>query len=150
MDSELKLTSHFDNLMSIWSIVQKNQNLIPIAEWLVNECIKQADSKEPGFNYKTWWKTIGGLEDLESKFMYLSVCHDYLDHQKWHLKVFDIPLIMVLSELAGALTGDQPDREISEYELKRAKVFKKYPDLRGLLDQTFKFDSKWKAWKVEL
>lgn len=128
------MTSDFDNLMTIWRESKDNPKFKPIADWLADVCVSEADQKRAGWNFETWkkseWsKTVLAVHGEEAlKWEYLNDCHDKLDHGEFHLRVF-LPdtqcLIRVIYDLFRG-------RDCSFYDLKR-NVKRHLPKLLELL-----------------
>lgn len=150
------MTSHFDNLGSLHYLSMKDKatydKVRPLLDWLTSECITQADSKEPDrWTYAIWIafhnsrrknanETVEARKNdplimvdpnnLENRFEFLNDCHDRLDHGKWHLKVFDADLAMLISHLQGMLCEG---REAFGWQRDWKYVRKAYPQIEDLM-----------------
>ena len=152
------MTSDFDDLGHIWRCVQEDKRLWNLADWLANQCVKEADTRIPEkWTFQKWLDRGDGMnrrlygEGIEGKFEYLSDCHDVLDHDGgFHLRVFEQETALLIHEISDMIGKNPqfPDREIWDSRLKKA--FKKFPDLKALMEQSgFVYDPKWKAWKFQ-
>lgn len=59
------MTSEFDSLYEIFEKAETNANAVPLAEWLANICIPQADEKYGGkFSFKEY---VDGSDDWDKE-----------------------------------------------------------------------------------
>lgn len=128
------MTSDFDNLMGIWQMSKDDPRFKPIAEWLADICVAEADTKKEGWNFDAWkkreWaKTVLAVHGEESlKWNYLNDCHDVLDHREFHLKVFKPDTQWLIRIVYDLFIG----RDTSFHDLKR-NVKRHMPKLLELL-----------------
>jgi hypothetical protein len=128
------MTSDFDNLMGIWEMSKENIKFKPIAEWLADLCISEADTKKEGWNFDTWMKsswaeTVKAVHGEDAlKWNYLNDCHDALDHKEFHLKVFKPDTQTLIRIVYNLFKG----HDTSFYDLKR-NVKRHLPKLLELL-----------------
>jgi len=128
------MTSDFDDLMCIWEKSKEDQRFKPIAEWLADICVSEANTRKEGWNFETWknspWgKTVLSNYGEESlKWYFLNDCHDVLDHTQWHLKVFEPDTQRLIKVVYDLFRG----REESKPELKRS-IKRHFPKLLELV-----------------
>jgi hypothetical protein len=128
------MTSDFDNLMFIWEKSKENPKLKPIAEWLADICVSEANTRKEGWDFETWKASSRGRSELSIygeeglKWCFLNDCHDVLDHTQWHLKVFKPDTRLLIVAVYDLFRG----REVSKQELKRS-IKRHFPKLLELL-----------------
>jgi hypothetical protein len=131
------MTSDFDNLMYIWKKSEEEQRFKPIAEWLADICVAEANTRKEGWNFETWKNSpygkmvlnIYGEEAL--KWHFLSECHSVLDHtEEWHLEVFEPDTRFLIDAVYNLFRG----REVSKQLLKR-NAKRHYSKLMELLQK---------------
>src|SRR5271157_5659588 len=99
--------------MAIHKYGQQDARLKPIAEWLADICVQEADTKKKGWNFETWkgsgWaKTVLAVHgEEELKWSYLNECHDVLDHAQWHLRVFKPDTQYLIREVYELFIGQE-------------------------------------------
>ena len=165
------MTSHFDHLNSICYEVhnydpeKRKPEFEGVALWLAEICRKQADDKEPKWNFEVWKTTHMGklytkTEGKWAVFNYLNDCHDILDHRNWHLRVFD-PATACLIRIVDSIIEGKDEYGIADF-----KLLKRFPELKEHLEKVgftyvkekyrrFRFEkprenpkSKWDAMQV--
>jgi hypothetical protein len=107
------LTGEFDMLAAtIHDISQRDTRLKPIAEWLADICIADADKKRKGWSFEKWKASKWGKVQLavhgeeELKWEFLDECHDVLDHRGgFHHKVFKPSTVCLIEAVYRLFTG---------------------------------------------
>jgi len=139
------LTSHFDNLAWIGTVVLETPLYKEIANWLFDICIRQADNKKAGWTFESWKQTKHGQvitqlyhDEFMSKKEFLDDCHDVLDHNGgFHLKVFDVATAMLIAIIKDAICEKRDDL----YDVDKIK--KRFPDLPKMLEKIGYKKEKW-------
>ena len=140
------MTSDFDHLMTIMQKAIEDSKFFPIANWLADICIAQADTKKEGWTFEGWKKSdhlyakIYKDNEFLLKMHYLNQCHNVLDHSDWHLKVFTPETANLIKVVDDAIDG----KEL--YEINKLK--RDFPQLLEHLKQlSFKpIDKKGWMW----
>lgn len=107
------MTSQFDNLMMIWGISRKDARFKPLANFIADLAVQDANIRKKGFTFGTWSEskraqtlnTLYGEADL--KWYFLDDCHDILDHTEWHLRVFKNNTAFLIGAIHDLFIGQE-------------------------------------------
>lgn len=120
-----RMTSDFDYLMEIRRLSRENPKLKPLADWLRDICVGEADMRKPSWNFRTWKESEWGRlrvavygED-DAKWWYLDDCHEILDHRGFHLKVFTPETRELIRIVHDLINGGELNLQDSKRRIKR-------------------------------
>ncbi|GEM_PF-3165390 len=119
------MTSEYDMLMSIYYRALENSKLRPIAEWLFDICIEQANNAKKGWNYEIWKSRRGEIytDDFERKAHFLDECHCVLAHHG--INAFDVETYNLIDIVFDVVNG----RDVCQVN----KIQKRFPKLPEFL-----------------
>lgn len=131
------MTSQFDNLMSIWGASKRDARFKPLADFIADLAVADANTRKKGWTLETWIneprgqmiKKLYGEDAL--KWEFLDDCHDVLDHQEWHLRVFNNSTVYLIDAIHDLFRG----RELFLSGLK-AKIKPHYDEFISLLKES--------------
>jgi len=110
------MTSHFDDLMGIRSAVEKHPEFMPIANWVRDICVTEAESKTVKWSLAIFKENAPyyATNENEARWVFLNRTHSVLDHGNFHLRVFTLPTIALITATYSLLveSGEVFDREL--------------------------------------